>query len=447
MSAEAGGSGAQTRALAARALQRVLVEGCTLDEALRLPEVEALSVVDRAQVKALAFGAVRWHHRHRLLLGTLLDRPLRDRDRVLEALLSVGLFQLLDARQPDYAAVSATVEAARLLGLPWAVGLVNAALRRLQREKATLPDEVLTTPQGRYSHPGWLVERLRRDWPEDYLRVLEAAQQAPPLWLRVNRLRTEPEPYRQRLAEAGIEARIEGGLPGSVCLTHPLPVEAIPGFSAGEVTVQDPGSQLAAYLLDPAPEMRVLDACAAPGGKTTHLLEHAGGRLDLLALDIDSGRLVRLRENLARLGLDAGIIAADALHPEAWWDGRAFDRILLDAPCSSTGVIRRHPDIKLLRRESDIGVMAERQSALLEALWPLLRPGGRLLYVTCSLLKAENSEVTARFLAAHEDAVLEAAPCQLPEWAMPQPQGGWQVLPGMGDTDGFYYVLIGRHQS
>lgn len=446
MSTGAGHSGALTRALAARAVSGVLAAGRTLDEALKLPGMEALGISDRAQVRALAFGAVRWHHRHRCLLDLLLDRPLRDPERLLEALLSVGLFQLLDARQPDYAAVSATVEAARTLGLGRAAGLVNATLRRLQREKEPLLARVLATPEGRHSHPGWLIAQLHHDWPQHHQQLLDAAQLAPPLWLRINRLRTDRERYGARLAAAGIEARTADELPHAVRLVRPLPVEAIPGFAAGEVTVQDAGSQLAAPLLDPAPGMRVLDACAAPGGKTTHLLEHAGGRLDLLALDIEAERLARLRENLVRLALEARLLAADALQPGQWWNGEPFDRILLDAPCSATGVIRRHPDIKLLRRPGDIAAMAERQLALLEALWPLLRPGGRLLYVTCSLLQAESGEVAARFLAAHADAQLQAAPPgRLPAWAVAQPQGGWQVFPGAADTDGYYYVLMARH--
>lgn len=445
MSGAPGHPGALTRALASRAVETVLAARCTLDQALSVPELGELTAPDRAQVRALAFGAVRWHHRHRQLLGMLLDRPLPTGEKRLEALLSVGLFQLLNERQPDYAVVSATVEATRLIGRPRAAGLVNASLRRLQRERAALLSRALETPEGRYSHPGWLIERLRGDWPQHWAQVLEAAQQEPPLWLRVNALRCTTEEYCAQLAESGVAARREARLPQAVRLARALPVEAIPGFRAGEVTVQDAAAQLAAHLLEVRPGMRVLDACAAPGGKTTHLLERADGWLDLVALDIDAVRLARLQENLARLGLRAEIVTGNALQPHSWWDGRSFDRILVDAPCSGTGVIRRHPDIKLLRREADIAVLAERQFGLLEALWPLLRPGGRLLYVTCSILAAENSAVAERFLAAHADAALAAPGIDLPSWAMPLGHTGLQVLPGMADTDGFYYVLMSRH--
>jgi 16S rRNA (cytosine967-C5)-methyltransferase len=434
--------GAATRALATRAVEAVLARGRTLEEGLDLAEIGTLSAPDRAQVKALAFGALRWHHRHRLLLDALLDRPLAPGDRLLEALLSVGLFQLLDTRQPDYAAVSATVEAARTLGRGRAAGLVNATLRRLQREREALLPRVLASDEARFSAPGWLIGRLRADWPEDWEETLDAALRPPPLWLRVNRTRQDPAAFCRRLAEAGIEAETAAGLPDAVRLSRALAVAEIPGFAAGEASVQDAASQLAAPLLDAAPGMRVLDACAAPGGKATHVLERAGGELDLVALDLVPARLGRLGENLARLGLAARTVAGDATQPGTWWDGRRFDRILVDAPCSGTGVIRRHPDIKLLRRLMDLAPMAERQLAILRACWPLLAPDGRLLYATCSILKEENEALVERFLAAQPDAGL--VPATLPGWARARPGGGWQCLPGAADTDGLYYALMAR---
>ncbi len=439
------GRGAVTRALATRAVARVLAEGCTLGEALQLPEAGSLAVSDRAQVRALAFGAVRWHHRHRLLLRELLHRPLARGDSVLEALLSVGLFQLLDAEQPDYAAVSATVAAARSVGRPRAAGLVNAALRRMQRERVTLLGAVLATEEGRYSCPAWLVALLRRDWPRDWQSVLEASLRQPPLWVRVNRLRADAAGYSHRLAAAGHEAAPCPGLPWALRLARAAPVAQIPGFREGEVSVQDAAAQLAGPLLAVTPGMRVLDACAAPGGKTTHLLELADGELDLVALDSDAARLTRVGENFERLRLQATILQGDARDPRAWWDGQLFDRILVDAPCSGTGVIRRHPDIKLLRRPADIGPLAGRQRQMLDALWPLLRPGGRLLYASCSILADENTAVIGGFLDAHADAALErAAPLTLPDWVRPLPGGGWQSLPGAADTDGLYYALMTR---
>jgi 16S rRNA (cytosine967-C5)-methyltransferase len=248
------------------------------------------------------------------------------------------------------------------------------------------------------------------------------------------------------LSAAGLAGETMVGLPDAVRLQQPLPVADIPGFMSGEVTIQDAASQLAAHLLDPAPGERVLDACAAPGGKATHLLERTSGALDLTALDVDAARLSRVRENLVRLGLAATTVAGDAQTPVDWWDRRPYDAILVDAPCSGTGVIRRHPEIKWLRRESDIAGLARRQRAILDALWPLLRPGGRLLYATCSVLGEENTAVVAAFLASHPDAALiEPAGFVLPDWARSQATGGWQVLPGSADTDGLYYALMTRN--
>jgi len=426
----------------------VLGAGATLDAALdaalAAPDPGGLSDADRSQVRALAYGALRWHHRHRQLLGRLLDRPLAAQDRLLEALLSVGLFQLLDARQPEYAAVSATVAAARWLGKPRWAGVVNASLRRLQRERAALMATVLADEEARHSHPAWLIARLQRDWPQAWEGILQAGQEAPPLWLRVNQARLTTQACLDQLEAAGVPAAA-GPVPGALRLERALPVSDIPGFAAGDLSVQDAASQLAAPLLGARPGMRVLDACAAPGGKAGHVLEQARGPLDLLALDVDATRLERVRENLLRLGLAATLQVADATAPAHWWDGRPFDRILLDAPCSGTGVIRRHPDIKWLRRASDIAPMARRQAALLRALWPLLRPGGQLLYATCSILHEENDAVITAFLADHADAVpATPPPGVLPGWLRSMAGVGWQALPGDAGTDGLYYALMTR---
>ena len=422
--------GAMSRAAAARAVGQVLTHGRTLDAAFELAGLAALNGADRSQAKSLAFGALRWHHRHRALLARLLHRPLPERDTLIEALLSVGLYQVLDERQPDYAAVSATVEAARLLGREHAAGLVNATLRRLQRERTSLLAGLAAEPAAHYSQPAWLLARLQADWPDDWAVVCAAMQAPPPLWLRVNTMRTTRAALLERLAAAGMHARAGDG-EDALLLTEPLPVAESPGFDEGLLSVQDLASQRAAPLLAAAPGMRVLDACAAPGGKAAHLLERAGGALDLLALDIDAARLARVAQNFSRLGLTAQLLAADATETAAWWDGRPFDRILVDAPCSGTGVIRRHPDIKLLRRDSDIAGFAARQLALLQALFPLLAPGGQLLYATCSVLAEENAAVVRRFLGSEP----AARPCG-------DPVG--QILPGGGNTDGLYYVLMAR---
>lgn len=441
--------GAAARGVAAEAVAQVLASGLTLEDALTVAARNHRLPPDQAQAMALAFGALRWHHRNRLVLRELLERPLPGKDRLIEALLSVGLFQLTDERQPPYAVVSATVDAARWLGRPRFAALVNAALRRFQREREPIMARVLASDEGRYSHPPWLIDRLRSDWPQDWTVVLDAGQAAPPLWLRVNRLRTDIDAYQARLrTEAAQEATRLAGFGDALRLSKPLPVERIPGFTEGHVSIQDAASQLAAELLGAEPGMRVLDACAAPGGKATHVLERARGDIDLVALDIAADRQQRVRENLQRLGLQARLVTGDACQPDQWWDDRPFDRILVDAPCSGTGVIRRHPDIKFLRRTGDIAPLAARQLQILQRVWPLLRPGGWLLYATCSVLRAENDAVVAAFLAGQPDARMEHGPMDaLPDWVRRGTEGGAQLLPGATDTDGLYYALMVRQSA
>ena len=443
-------TGAATRAAAAQAVDAVLSGGQSLDSAAIAALSENLSARDQSFARALSFGALRWHHRHRLILDVLLDRPLRNRDRLLEALLSVGLYQLIDARQPGYASVSATVEAARILKLPRAANLVNATLRRFQREQDAVLRDVLAHDTSRYSHPQWLIDQLREDWGETAGQILTFSLARAPLWLRVNTNRTRVSAFIARLREsAGIDACPCPGIPTAVRTEKALPVNEIPGFSAGEVSVQDAASQLAASLLDPQPGMRVLDACAAPGGKTGHLLERVDGRIDLVAIDIDGDRNDRVAENLERLGYKAQILTADVQALDDWTprlrEAAQFDRILVDAPCSATGVIRRHPDIKFLRRSGDIPALATRQGHLLDALWPLLNPGGRLLYSTCSLLRAENQSVVDEFLSRRPDARLAEPPAaSVPAFAVRDRGPGLHLLPGNENTDGFYYALMER---
>jgi len=445
-----GKRGAETRAAAAFAVDQVLTGGRSLDAALKTALSESLSERDRSLVKALVFGALRWYHRYRLIIGDLLDRPLRSRDRILEALLSVGLFQLTDTRQPGYASVSATVDATRKLQRPRAAGLVNATLRRFQREQETVLQTVLATDEGCYSHPQWLIDQLRADWADRAQQILLSALERPPMWLRVNTARIDVGSYIELLQSAqGIDATTLKGFPAAVCPARPVSISDLPGLADGLVSVQDAAAQLAAELLDAAPGMHVLDACAAPGGKTGHLLERAGGRLDVVAVDIDAVRNELVAQNLERLGYEAQIITADVQATEAWVGeisgDQTFDRILIDAPCSATGVIRRHPDIKILRRPTDIKVFVKRQQRILDALWPLLKPGGRLLYATCSVLRVENHELVADFLHRHPDATeVRSPPVKLPTVAESGAGPGYQLLPGPANTDGFYYALMER---
>ena len=438
-------SGARTRAAAARVVDAVTDGGRSLDAAIA--EFEAgVAPQDRSLLRLLAYGTLRRHWQIGAWLDELLARPLRRRDRIVHALLAVGLYQLTDTRVPDHAAVSETVEASRLLGRPKLAGLVNACLRRFRREDlAALPPG---GDEARWNHPAWLLAAIRRDWPEDWQGILEANNARAPMWLRANSRRQSAHDYRERLAAAGIHAECMPGLDDALRLAEPCPVEALPGFASGDVSVQDGAAQIAAGWLLDRPAQRVLDACAAPGGKTGHLLERGVAGLELVAIDNDASRAEGIRENLSRLGYSATIVVADASNPEDWWDGRSFDAILLDAPCSASGVIRRHPDIRLLRRESDIATLAGVQRALLDALWPLLGPGGRLLYATCSVLAAENDAVVGAFLAANADATENTVlPDNNIRALMRRKACGYQVLPGTADLDGFYYACLEKKVS
>ena len=437
--------GAGTRAAAARAVAAVLFDGRNLDTALAASTGAESS--SGGQVRALAYGSLRWHCRYAKMLDHLLAKPLRPRDRDIFALLSVGLFQLFEGREPAYAAVSATVEAARLLGRPRLAGLVNGVLRRAQRESDGLRALAMQTPSGLFAHPDWLIDALRDDWAEACEGILHANQQPPPMWLRANALRTSRAALHRQLVASGIDCEAPDRFPYALRLAQPLPVSSLPGFAEGLMSVQDAAAQLAAPLVDARPGMRVLDACAAPGGKTTHLQESAGGALSLTALDHDETRLARVEDNLSRLGVSAGLVVGDASQPDDWWDGLPFDRILVDAPCSATGVIRRHPDIRFLRRPADIEPLARRQRAILDALWPLLADGGRLVYATCSVLRRENQTVMQGFLGGHADA--RERPVRLPaaELARSAPGPGLQLLPGDADTDGFYYAVAEKTRA
>jgi 16S rRNA (cytosine967-C5)-methyltransferase len=424
------------RAIAAQVLAQVLGEGRSLAAALP-PALECAAPRDRGLLQELCYGVCRWQPELQLLLDGLLNRPLDRRESVVRALLLTGFYQLHHSRIPDHAAVAETVVAAGQLGKPWAVSLTNAVLRSFLRRRADLLARVESDAAAQTAHPRWLLEWLQRDWPDDWPAIVAANNARPPFILRVNRLRVDRAEYRARLAATGRVAEPVATTTTALALAEPVEAAALPGFAEGWVSVQDAAGQQAAPLLDVRPGMRVLDACAAPGGKTAHLLECAPD-LDLTALDRDAGRLERVRDYLNRLGLAACLVEGDASRPVDWWDGVPYDRILLDAPCSATGVIRRHPDIKLLRRETDIAPLADRQQALLAALWPLLRPGGRLLYATCSVLRRENEQVVAAFLAAQPEAREQPIAA---DWGRGLAHGR-QILPGEAGMDGFYYAVL-----
>lgn len=433
-------SGARLRATAARVVDSVVTGGRSLDRALAEHE-SAVAVRDRALLRNLCYGTLRFHWHLQAWIDALLARPLKSRDSGINQLLAVGLYQLSDTRIPDHAVVSETVEAARQLRRPKLAGLVNAILRRFLRERDSgLPalDEAAT-----YDHPQWLIDSLRSDWPDDWQAILAANNDRAPMWLRVNAQHGTAAQYLQRLQADDIHAELQPGVPHALRLTEPRAVEQLPGFSAGQVSVQDAAAQLAAPWLLQHAKGRILDACAAPGGKSGHLLEIGGSGIELTCLDSDAGRLQDALNNLERLQLRATVCNGDASNPSGWWDQRPFAGILLDAPCSASGVIRRHPDIKHLRRHADIARLAETQFAILAALWATLERGGRLLYVTCSVLSAENDRVVGRFLEATPDArEIDLLQNNNIRDLMRSKVCGVQVLPGTAGMDGFYFACL-----
>ena len=430
--------GARLRATAAEIVDSVVSAGRSLDAALAEQE-SRVAADDRPLLRLLCYGALRHHWRLEFCIDQLLERPLKSRDSVINALLAIGLYQLSETRIPDHAVVSQTVEAARFLRRPKLAPLVNAILRRSLRDRIFAQEP--SNEKAVHDHPEWLLDALKTDWPNDWREIAAANNARAAMWLRVNPAHGTAAEYVGRLEEQGIEAELLAAAPQAVRLTEPQPVDSLPGFQQGHVSVQDAAAQLAAPWLLAGVEGRVLDACAAPGGKSGHLLEVGGDRMALTCIDKDEKRLGAVAGNLDRLGFDATLIAADASKPGKWWNGSPFDAILLDAPCSASGVIRRHPDIKLLRRATDIHELAQLQATLLEALWPLLAPAGRLLYVTCSVLAAENNEVVTRFLEktgdAQEDDVLQNNNIRD---LMRDKACGQQILPGTAGLDGFYFA-------
>ena len=423
-----------SRAAAAMVIGDVLA-GKSLSQALPSRTV-MVGQRDRGLLQHLSYGALRYQPRLAALLEPLLNKPMRQKDNDILGLLLCGLYQLEYTRIPDHAAVAGTVNAVAALNKPWARGMVNAVLRRFLRERSRLVaglDEAAAASQ-----PPWLYHKLLQQWPRAAAQMIEASNGQPPMTLRVNARQLSRDSYLATLAAAAIEASAGSLCAQSVYLKQAVDVARLPGFAEGQVSVQDEAAQMAAILLQAAPGERVLDACAAPGGKACHILELQPDLAELVAMDIDRERLNRVAENLQRLGLQAALVAGDA--SASGLEPASFDRILVDAPCSGSGVIRRHPDIKLLRRETDIAQMADRQLAILRGLWPLLKPGGRLLYVTCSVLQEENCRVVQRFL----DLCPAASPIPLVMDRGETSGHGYQLLPCPDGPDGLYYALLDR---
>lgn len=411
-----------------------------LDSNKNLADSEALSRLndsrDSAFARNLAYGVLRWLTALDWLASGLLAKPLKKRDRDVHRLVLLGLQQLWHDQTASHAAINETAECARLLGKHWAVNLVNAVLRRFQREQEQLLSRLAQERQ-QFAHPDWLLKAIQQDWPEDWRDIVDANNQQAPLWLRINRQKADESVLRSELEAAGFEVGSHSYARDAASITPAAAVSRIPGFERGWLSVQDPAAQLARDLLDPQPGDRILDACAAPGGKTAHLLESCPG-IALTALDRQAQRLEQIHQTLERLDLKAETKLADAVKVGDWWKGEKFNKILLDAPCSATGVIRRHPEIKWLRSSGQVDAVVQTQGELLKALWPLLEAGGVLVYATCSVLRCENDQQIERFLDGHADAGITGP---VAEWG----EGGSfgrQILPGMAQMDGFFYAVL-----
>ena len=392
---------------------------------------------DRGLANEVVNGVLRWRWQLEYVVSQLLAKPLKKKDGDVQLILLMALYELIECRTPDYAIINEAVELVRKTGKKWAASLVNAVLRRFTREKEALLTSI-SDDQFKYSHPLWMVERIKQDWPEKWPQILDANNQRPAFWLRVNQHLSETSKYQALLNENAIEAELSVIAEHALKLSQGIDVRLLPGFADGVVSVQDAGAQLAAHLLNAREGDSVLDLCAAPGGKTCHILEQQSKLKRMLAVEVDARRMQRVTENLQRLKLDAELLVADASDYRQWWDGKSFDRILIDAPCSASGVIRRHPDIKSLRRETDIAPLVELQYKILLSAWQMLVSGGELLYVTCSIFKDENEKQMIKFLSENSEAeeieIIES-------WGVAC-EHGRQLFPGEQDADGFYFCRL-----
>lgn len=427
-----------SRLVVVKILLQVLQHGRNLPDAIASYSDKA-EENDRGLVQAMSYGVIRLYPCLTFIADQLISKPLKKKDQDIVLLILCGLYQLIEMRIPDHAAVSETVKVTKALQKLWAKNLVNAILRNYLRQADAINNKIDKNAEAKFAHPFWWIKIIKNNWPENdiWQKILTANNQNPPMTLRLNTAYNSREDYLDLLEQNNIRANSAKHSPYAIYLKKPVQVNLLPLFKEGKVSVQDEAAQLAAILLDPQKGDRILDACAAPGGKTIHLLEQEKD-IELIALDIEEKRLAKVQENLDRTHLKAQLIAANAFEPDSWWDKKPFDRILLDAPCSASGVIRRHPDIKLLRKQDDIKQLVQDQQQILNALWPLLKSGGMLLYATCSVLPEENSLQIQQFLQHHTDAKL------LPinsGWGLQQ-EAGKQILPGEDGMDGFFYARI-----
>ena len=433
--------GRNVRACAAQVIVDVVQHGRSLAEVLPNAQ-QKINAADNSLLAELCYGTLRFFYELDALSALLLQKNFKDKDADLHALLLTGFYQLRFMRVPEHAAVNLTVEACRALKKDWAGNLVNGVMRNYLRNTEAVNEKLSQKTSASSNHPHWLERLIAQAWPEQASDIFSANNGRGGMSLRVNALQHAVAEYQQQLIGSGIESEVSAIAPQALLLQQAVNVNQLPGFAEGSCSVQDVAAQLCAPLLQLEQDQRVLDACCAPGGKTGHILEAEPRLAELVAIDNEASRLVRVQDNLARLGLfekkpAVNVVCADASKPDSWHDGKLFDRILLDAPCSGTGVIRRHPDIKHLRRESDIAALAVRQRELLEALWPLLVQGGILLYTTCSILPQENEQVVSDFLAQHADAAVKKIDA---DWGI-ETACGRQLLPA-DNNDGFYFSRL-----
>jgi len=419
------------RSMAASAIEKVVEQGQSLSNILP-PLQQKVSDKDKALLQELCFGVLRTLPQLEWLISKLMSRPMTGKQRTIHYLIMVGFYQLLHTRIPPHAALAETVEGAVVIKRPQLKGLINGVLRQFQRQQEELLTEFADSDK-RFLHPEWLLKRLQKTYPSKWEAIVEANNQRPPMWLRVNRNHHTRDEWLALLETAEMNGFTHDAYPDAIRLASPAPVQALPGFEQGWVTVQDASAQGCMTYLEPQNGDRILDLCAAPGGKTTHILEVAP-KASVMAVDIDEQRLSRVYDNLKRLGMKAEVKQGDGRTPAQWCGDEQFDRILVDAPCSATGVIRRHPDIKWLRRDRDINELAQLQSEILDAVWPHLKPGGTLVYATCSVLPEENSQQITAFLKRTSNATLRTT--GTPE------KPGVQNLPGAEDGDGFFYAKL-----
>ncbi|PHM36384.1 16S RNA methyltransferase [Xenorhabdus mauleonii] len=419
------------RSTAAKAITQVLEQGQSLSTVI--PELQQkVSDKDKALLQELCFGVMRVLPQLQWFINKLMEKPLKGKQRIFHYLIMVGIYQLIYTRIPAHAALAETVNGAISLKRPQLKGLINGVLRQFQRQQQELVEQA-NNHISQHLHPKWLLERIQKAYPQNWQDIICANNQKPPMWLRVNQQHHTASEYLALLEKANIEAELDINHTSAIRLLNPCPVNSLPGFDKGWVTIQDRSAQGCAELLTPCNDESILDLCAAPGGKTTHILEIAP-RSEVLAVDIDEQRIKRVKENLQRLNLHAAVKVGDGRLPHEWANNEQFDRILLDAPCSATGVIRRHPDIKWLRRNEDIDQLVMLQAEILDAIWPYLKKNGTLVYATCSILPQENSEQIKSFMKRHTDAALsETSTLENP---------GTQIIPEIAGGDGFFYVRL-----